>query len=148
MPESNLCEAYRKALKQSAIEMPPINELPYSTWLNKNRNRAGKSQKSLAGAVGVTVKVIKDYEAGRRVPTIEIDARIRRALGLWQEDISPIAVRSYHPEEDLCQQRANDADERAERRHDKIVNTILFLLALLVGSVCSIGAILVQRFLP
>lgn len=53
---------------------------------------------------------------------------------------------SNDPKKKLDKERAEDAEKRAERRKDKIVNTVLFLFAFSVGAVCTILVILVQRY--
>lgn len=51
------------------------------------REAAGMSQESLAAASGVTRVSIARYEAGERVPSLEIAARIARALNCKIDDL-------------------------------------------------------------
>lgn len=51
------------------------------------REAAGMSQESLATASGVTRVSIARYEAGERVPSLEIAARIARALNCKIDDL-------------------------------------------------------------
>lgn len=51
------------------------------------REAAGMSQESLAVASGVTRVSIARYEAGERVPSLEIAARIARALNCKIDDL-------------------------------------------------------------
>lgn len=51
------------------------------------REAAGMSQESLAVASGVTRVSIARYETGERVPSLEIAARIARALNCKIDDL-------------------------------------------------------------
>jgi transcriptional regulator with XRE-family HTH domain len=51
------------------------------------REAAGMSQESLAAAAGVTRVSIARYETGERVPSLEIAARIARALNCKIDDL-------------------------------------------------------------
>lgn len=51
------------------------------------REAAGMSQESLAAASGVSRVSIARYETGERVPSLEIAARIARALNCKIDDL-------------------------------------------------------------
>lgn len=55
--------------------------------IKKIRQQIGMSQEELAQAANVSRVAITRYEAGKRVPNIEIAARIAKALGCKVDDL-------------------------------------------------------------
>lgn len=55
--------------------------------IKDKRLAASMSQEKLAKAAGVSRVAITRYEAGERVPSLEIAARIARALGCKVDDL-------------------------------------------------------------
>jgi transcriptional regulator with XRE-family HTH domain len=56
--------------------------MSFATILKAEREAGGWTQVSLAEASGVPVGTIRDYEQGKRQPTLAIAAKLARALGV------------------------------------------------------------------
>lgn len=62
-------------------------EETFSARLREARYNAHMSQSRLANIIGVRTSTIRGYETGRRMPNIEIAARIARALNISISDL-------------------------------------------------------------
>jgi DNA-binding XRE family transcriptional regulator len=73
----------RTVIKSYAFEF----EETFSARLREARYNAHMSQVRLANIIGVRTSTIRGYETGKRMPNIEIAARIARALNISISDL-------------------------------------------------------------
>jgi DNA-binding XRE family transcriptional regulator len=55
--------------------------------LKKHRKNAGLTQREAAGEAKISLQTYKSYEAGRRVPSLEMATRIADALGITLDEL-------------------------------------------------------------
>jgi len=64
------------------------------TEIRRLRKKCGLSVKALASAVGVTAMSIYRYEQGRRMPDVDVAAKIATALGCTIEQLLETEIKS------------------------------------------------------
>lgn len=74
---ANACTGKKRTVIVNTVEQP-LNK--FGTRLRKARLASGLTQRQVAMQVGIAYITYKTYEQGRRLPNIEIAARIAKVL--------------------------------------------------------------------
>lgn len=125
MPRLNQAAALARVLgvDLGVLQPPqPQQEQVHANWQNKLiRFRRGKawSQAELAAKVGVTLRVIQNWEAGR-LPRLDDATRLADALGVSLDDLRTHDKPTIKVKTETLAQRM--ARKKAERLADEILN--------------------------
>jgi len=65
--------------------MSSMKTLP--TQLKKYRKKAGLTQQEVAGELKISLQAYKHYEAGRRVPSLEMATKIADVFGITVDEL-------------------------------------------------------------
>lgn len=67
--------------------MEPTNSPKYPT-VKELREKTGKTQQEIAQQLQISLRIVTDWEAGRKIPRLDNAARLAEALGVSLTDLA------------------------------------------------------------